>query len=95
MRIADQLATAALGPALGGGPARGGPRVDASGTARTPAPGSHAACSVLAPRPGAKVVGGGFGGSVIALAREDELDELAASWRSAFSDRPGLREFRS
>ncbi|MDN3462899.1 galactokinase family protein [Kocuria sp. APC 4018] len=40
---------------------------------------------------GAKVVGGGFGGSVIALAREDELDELAASVCSAFSDH-GFRD---
>ncbi|RLZ04413.1 galactokinase [Kocuria tytonicola] len=40
---------------------------------------------------GAKVVGGGFGGSVIALAREDALDELADSVCSAFSDH-GFRD---
>ncbi|WP_191551037.1 galactokinase [Kocuria rhizophila] len=92
VRIADQLATAAPDWALVGRLLVAGHesmRLDCQVTV----PELDAAVSACldAGALGAKVVGGGFGGSVIALAREDELDELAASVCSAFSDH-GFRD---
>jgi galactokinase len=38
---------------------------------------------------GARMIGGGFGGSVLALAREDEVDRLADTVTRAYADRTG------
>ena len=92
VRIADQLSTAApdwdlVGRLLVAG--HESMRLDCQVT--VPELDAAVTACLDASALGAKVVGGGFGGSVIALAREDELDELAASVCSAFSDH-GFRD---